>query len=86
MNGTRYLVAVCPNAQGADPEIRRLQAFVAEGAQVVNITASIWHAPKIVLDEPSCFTMLRWDGGDPDDTNLRRLSAAVDVDLGAEVG
>ncbi len=58
------------------PEIQQLQAIVAEGTQVIYTTGSIWHALKIVLDEPSCCTMLRWDGGDPDDAKLGRLSAA----------
>ena len=66
------MIAVCSNAYGTDREIRRMRTFGAECAQVVDITASPWHAQKIVLDKPNRFTMLRWGGGD--------------VDLGEEIG
>jgi ureidoglycolate lyase len=81
VNGTRYLVAVCPSGADGEPDLTRLEAFVAEGDQSVNFDRGVWHAPRTVLGGSGDLIMLRWDDGGPEDTVLRALPAAVRVDL-----
>jgi len=81
MNGTCYLVAVCPADAQGDPDLARLQAFVATGAQAVNIDTNVWHAPNTVLGAPGEFIMQRNDDGSAADTELRQLAKPIRVDL-----
>jgi len=81
MNGTRYLVAVCPADAAGGPDVSKIQVFVAEGSQAVNFNAGVWHAPNTVLATPGEFIMLRFDDGGPEDTDLRTLDAPIEVDL-----
>lgn len=70
VEGTRYLVVVCPAAPGGEPDAERGAAFAAQGDQAVNYAAGVWHAPHAVLDGPGTFIMLRWDVGNDQDTEL----------------
>lgn len=81
MNGTSYLVAVCPSTPSGDPDLGRIEAFVATGGQAVNIDADVWHAPNTPLGAPGEFVMLRFDDGSVADTELRHLDAAIKVDV-----
>ncbi len=83
VQGTRYLVVVCPDCADGSPDLERLTAFVAEGDQAVNYRAAVWHAPHTVLDGPGTFIMLRWDCGTEADTQLLPLqqSISIHVDL-----
>jgi ureidoglycolate lyase len=79
VQGTRYLVAVCPAREDGEPDLPRLAAFVAEGHQAVNYAAGLWHAPHAVLGGPGTFIMLRWDVGTAADTELHPLAAPVRI-------
>ena len=79
MNGVRYLVGVCPPTSDGGPDLSRLVAFIADGGQAVNYDAGAWHSPLSVLDQPGQFTMLRFDDGGADDTELVKLEAPVEV-------
>lgn len=81
LNGTHYLVAVCPSTPAGDPDLDRLEAFVAGPSQAVNFDADVWHAPNTTLSVPGEFIMLRYDLGDAEDTEKRGLAEPVAVDL-----
>jgi ureidoglycolate lyase len=81
LNGTRYVVAVCPSVGEGVPDLDRLAVFVAEGSQAINYNAGAWHAPHRILSGPGEFVMLRWDDGTEDDTESRPLGTAIEVEL-----
>jgi ureidoglycolate lyase len=86
LNGTHYLVAVCPTAADGGPDTAAMQVFVATGAQAVNYGVDVWHAPNTVLTEPCEFVMLRHDDGSPVDTETRQLETPIEVDIGDLAG
>lgn len=86
LNGTCYLVAVCPSDAGGGPDTTALQAFVATGGQAVNFGIDVWHAPNTVLTEPGEFVMLRHDDGSAIDTETVELETPVEVDIGDLAG
>ncbi len=79
LNGTRQLAVVCPSTADGAPDLSRLQAFVASGAQAINYAADVWHAPRTALSAPGEFVMFRWDDGTPADTELRTLDEEIVV-------
>jgi len=81
MNGTAYLVAACPSTAKGDPDIARLEVFVATGGQAINLDTGVWHAPNTPLGAPGEFIMLRFDDGSPADTELRPLDSPIEVDV-----
>jgi len=81
MNGARSLIAVCPSDTGDEPDLSRLQVFVADGGQSVHYNAGTWHAPLCTLEQPGEYVMLRWDDGGIDDTELRRLDQPLEIDI-----
>ncbi len=83
MNGTAYLVAVCPSTAKGDPDLARMEVFVATGGQAVNYDTGVWHAPNTPLAAPGEFAMLRFDDGSPADTELRPLDTPIEVDVSA---
>jgi ureidoglycolate lyase len=82
IQGTRYLVIVCPSTAEGEPMLDRLTAFVAESFQAVTYNPDVWHAPHAVLGGSGTFIMLRWDVGNADDTETRRLDRPWQIDLG----
>jgi len=83
MNGTAYLVAACPSTPKGDPDMARLEVFVATGGQAINLDTGVWHAPNTPLGAPGEFVMLRFDDGSADDTELRPLDTPIEVDVSA---
>ena len=81
VNGAKSLIAVCPSTPEDQPDLARLQVFVAGGGQTVHYNAGTWHAPLCVLDTESTFTVLRHDDGGPEDTELVMLDEAIEVVL-----
>lgn len=81
LGGTAYLVAVCPPTAAGDPDLARLEVFVATGTQAVNYDTGVWHAPNTPLAAPGEFVMLRFDDGSAADTELRPLDVPVEVDV-----
>ena len=81
VQGTRYLVAVCPSSAEGEPELDRMVIFVADGDQAVTYHPNVWHAPHAVLDGPGKFIMLRWDVGNAEDTELRPVDPPLDLDI-----
>ena len=81
VNGTRFLVAICPSGADGEPDLGRLAAFVASGRQSVNYNAGTWHAPLTVIEGAGEFIMLRFDDGGAEDTELRPLAEPISVDL-----
>lgn len=83
LNGTAYLVAVCPSTAAGAPDLERLEVFVATGGQAVNYDTGVWHAPNTPLLAPGEFVMLRFDDGSSADTELRPLDRPIEVDVSA---
>ena len=83
VQGTRYLVAVCASRPDGQPDLASLSVFVAEGTQAVNYYPNVWHVPHMVLDGPGMFIMLRWDCGNPDDTEYVPVEPPIFLDLTA---
>ena len=81
LNGTRYLVAVCPSAADGGPDLSAMEVFVAGPGQAVNYDTGVWHAPNTTLAEPCEFVMLRHDDGGAEDTEMRPLDAPIEVDV-----
>jgi len=81
LNGTAYLVAVCPSTATGDPDLKRIEAFVAKGTQAVNYDTGVWHAPNTPLAAPGEFVMQRFDDGSAADTELRPLDTPIEVDV-----
>jgi ureidoglycolate lyase len=79
LNGSHYLVVVCPSTSDGGPEFSGLQAFVASGAQAINYADDVWHAPRTALSAPGEFVMFRWDDGSPADTELLTLDFEIVV-------
>ena len=74
---SRYVVAVCPPRSDLTPDLDRLVAFTADGAQGINYEAGVWHHPMTALDSPGAFTILTWQDGTEADTEW----ANVDTDV-----
>ena len=83
VQGTRYLVAVCPSSEAGEPVLDCLELFIADGDQAVTYNPDVWHAPHAVLDGPGKFIMLRWDVGNADDTELFPLNPPIALSLDA---
>lgn len=81
LDGSRYVVGVCPSAANGEPELPRLAVFFADGGQTINYDAGVWHTPNQTLGRAGEFVMLRWDTGSPEDTEVRTLDVAVEVDV-----
>ena len=79
INGTKYLVAVCPSDADGNPDLSGIQVFVANGSQTVNYDAMVWHAPRETLGDPCEFIMTRWDNGSDVDTVLLTLDEPIEV-------
>ena len=70
---TIHLVVVCPSTADGSPDVAGAIAFHAAEGQSVNYNANVWHAPRMVLQKPGSFVMMRWDAGTLDDTTLITL-------------
>ena len=62
MGGSRYLVVVAPDADGAPGPAR---AFTAEGHQAVNIARNTWHGVLAPIGGTGLFAVLDYVGGRP---------------------
>ena len=81
MNGAKSLIAVCPSTAEDQPDLSRLQVFVAGGGQTVHYNAGTWHAPLCTLDHPGEYVMLRWDDGSADDTELYSMDTPLQINV-----
>lgn len=79
LEGTHHLLLVCPSLPDGTPDVAKIVAFEATGAQSVNYDANIWHAPRTVLFRPGAFVMLRWDTGAEADTEIHHLDTPIIV-------
>ncbi|KAG6009060.1 hypothetical protein E4U21_003392 [Claviceps maximensis] len=74
------------------PDVRRLAAFVATGAQAVTYGAGTWHAPMVVLGRPGTtldFVVTQFANGVPgEDCQVVHLEEGVEVRVprGASMG
>lgn len=75
LNGTNYLVLICPSYQDGSPNFAASKAFHATGQQTVNYNVGIWHAPRLVLNDQGSFIMMRWDTKSAEDTEFLSLKA-----------
>ena len=80
--GTQQAVVVCPSGAEGEPDLARVQGFLAGGGQAVNYHARVWHAPRSALCAPGEFVMLRWDCGDAEDTLKWALPEPIEVVAG----
>lgn len=81
LNGTRYIVAVCPSDDEGRPLIEKLSVFIADGTQALNYNARVWHSPNMVFDGQGEFIMLRWDDKSPEDTKIHPLDSPVEIEI-----
>jgi ureidoglycolate lyase len=81
LSGTRHLVVVSPSTAEGEPDLRRIEAFEAGGAQAINYNANVWHAPRTAIGAPGELVMFRWDDGSENDTELRALETPFTVEL-----
>ncbi len=72
---TKYLVIVAPNLPPTEafpnlgpPDLSKIKAFVAHGAQAVTYGAGTWHAPMVVIGERRVdFVVVQFANGVPED-------------------
>ncbi|WP_191091610.1 ureidoglycolate lyase [Affinibrenneria salicis] len=62
----RYLIVVCPDADG-QPDSARARAFVADGRTAIQYHQGIWHCNMTALDRPGLFINLVQKNGGPQD-------------------
>jgi ureidoglycolate lyase len=86
VNGAKSLIVVCPSTPEGQPDLDRLQVFVAGGGQTVHYNAGTWHAPLCTLDQPGEYVMLRWDDGGADDTQLYKLDTPLQINVDSVLG
>ena len=79
LEGTKHLVVVCPSKRDGFPDTEKAIAFHATGGQTVNYNANVWHAPRMVIQNPGSFIMLRWDAETDADTELITLKQLIVV-------
>lgn len=68
------LVIVAPTLEPASqneaalPDLRRVEAFIANGSQAVTYAAGTWHAPMVVIGQKTVdFLVVQWMNGIPED-------------------
>lgn len=79
LEATTHLVVVCRSLADGSPDLSAMQAFIAAEGQSVNYNANIWHAPRMVLEKPGSFVMMRWDANTDEDTELITLETPIVV-------
>lgn len=65
---SRYLMLVAPSDSQGNPDVDRLEAFVAQADQGINYRAGVWHHPFAALDRSAECLVLRFDNGSDADT------------------
>jgi ureidoglycolate lyase len=64
----RYLVIVAPPAAACGPDVDKVKAFIATGAQGVTYRPNTWHHGLTTLDRPGRFAIFMFrDGGATDE-------------------
>ncbi len=63
----RWLVVVCPHADGGGPDMARAQAFLAGPLQGVTYRMNTWHHGLTVLDRPARLAVFMWRDGTASD-------------------
>jgi len=79
MNGTRYLVTVCPDDGQGRPDPTRAVAFIAGPEQGVIYAAGTWHHPMTSLTPVGQFTVVMWANNDAQDEELIPLTQAMEA-------
>jgi ureidoglycolate lyase len=81
MNGTRYLVTVCPDDGHGRPDPLHAVAFLAGPDQGVIYAAGTWHHPMTSLTPVGQFTVVMWANNDAQDEELIPLAVPMMVGL-----
>jgi ureidoglycolate lyase len=76
---SRWLLIVCPHAQGGGPDIRAARAFVAGPTDIVTYRMNTWHHSLTVLDRPASFGVLMWRDGSALDEEFLDLPEVLRV-------
>ena len=63
IDASRWIVIVCPHADGGGPDVARATAFVAGPGQGVTYRPNTWHHGLTVLDRPGKFATFMWRDG-----------------------
>ena len=77
---SRYLIVVAPSLANGQPDLDRLQSFVAPGNQGIIYRANTWHAGATSLDGDGHFAVSMWRN-DRDDDEFLPLSEELQIDI-----
>ena len=69
VDNSRYLMMVAPSDDLGEPDLSRLEAFVAGPEQGINYRAGVWHHPFTALDRSAECVVFRFDNGSDRDTD-----------------
>ncbi len=79
LTGAAYLVVVAPSSADGAPDLARLRAFVASGAQGVCYRRGIWHHGLSVLQAPAQFAVTMTLTPDAHDDEFLSLATSVRI-------
>jgi ureidoglycolate lyase len=74
-----YLVVVCPSLADGSPDITGTRAFEMSPTLGVTFAAKVWHRSLAPLVAPSAFVMAMMRTGDGNDTVIRTLDVAIEI-------
>ncbi|MDD9904336.1 MAG: ureidoglycolate lyase [Rhodospirillaceae bacterium] len=83
---SRYLMMVAPSDEAGNPDLERLEAFVARSDQGINYRAGVWHHPFTALDRPAECVVFRFDNGSERDTDWFEVSDGPTVGIAPSAG
>ena len=83
---SRYLMMVAPSDDAGNPDLERLEAFVARSDQGINYRAGVWHHPFTALDRPAECVVFRFDNGSDRDTDWFEVSDGPSVGIEPPAG
>ena len=55
-----WMIVVAPNNQTGQPDMDRVQAFLADASHGVTYRPNIWHHELTVFEEPAKFNIFMW--------------------------
>ncbi len=81
LGGTQSIIAVAPPSTDnpALPDIKRMAAFLVDGACAFKLHRGAWHASAFPLDESASFLVLDREGTLEEDYDLRDLKTSLGV-------
>ena len=75
-----------PSDVAGNPDLERLEAFVARSDQGINYRAGAWHHPFTALDRAAECVVFRFDNGSDRDTDWFEVSDGPSVGIEPPAG